>query len=209
MQNEAVRRDDNWDHTSPGHQVLHPISQNVFLPRGKEGIDSVLKNAREAQNLLFELQRKRLLHEKKLSQEALKRKLDEQVEFKHMLHIAEYQDELCHIYGPTMRNIIHDTFFDDGSDAILRFFRSEDQYADALQSNATDSSGASPQVPIGVAWDSARRSHMDRVEELLPVSDIPETPQVIPASSSSEMARKRESLNRALDYLRGGKRQCY
>ncbi|RNF06395.1 uncharacterized protein Tco025E_07579 [Trypanosoma conorhini] len=88
----------------------HELYKSGMLPRGKGGIDDVLRHARASQALVLDLQKWRMREDERRSQHALRRALDEQIIDKRKRQLAQLEEELVHIYGPTMRHILHDAF---------------------------------------------------------------------------------------------------
>lgn len=202
-----------------------PVGQ--ILPRGRGGIDDVLKQARESQRLFFTLQERRLRNERKRAQENLHHDLDTQREYRTMQQLAEYQEELVQIFGPSMRHIISDTFFDDGEDPVLALLaRQRRSLRDAQQVRPTLHGRSSGHCgDAGNAWSRASLHHVHRAMGQTSAlhgsytEGVSETSLHVPATVSpsvmgvpaeqeerNERGRRQEVLQRALDEHRKGRR---
>ncbi|ORC90454.1 uncharacterized protein TM35_000082520 [Trypanosoma theileri] len=95
-----------------GNRAEHnyELFKRGILPRGENGIDDILRYARSAQDLVLSLQDLRLREDRRREQCMLKTALDEQLLDKRRRRLAQYEEELVHIYGPTMQHILTDTF---------------------------------------------------------------------------------------------------
>lgn len=168
----------------PQQPALYP---GQLLPRGKGGIDDILKNARETQNLFAELQRRRLKMGYRHTQQQLKCDLDLQREHQRMQQLCAYQEELVHIFGPKMRDIVADTFFDDGSDPVLEALRKKRE------------APRSPSIP---PFDNGG----SRTEASMPYFSTAKPQPTTTESCTSDITHNREIYNRALFDYRKGKR---
>ena len=169
-----------------------------LLRRGKGGIDDVLKNAREAQNLFYSLQERRLKAEYRNQQQELKAELDQQRHYKRMLELSAYQEELVHVYGPSMRDIIADVFFDDGHDPVLAFLKAKREAA------STQTSLASGLSSEQLAEPTLSRQLWERSEDAAALS------QLSPVEADRKRAsQEREMLMRALNDKRCGRRTSF
>lgn len=177
--------------------------------------------AREAERLFLSLQARRLRGERRTAQRQLATALDGQREYKRMLSLAEYQEELVNIYGPSMKNIIADTFFDDGSDPVSAL----------LQENTEQDQCVYPAAVAGpaqqqLAWRKATAMHARRDQGLslsrqeMNANASAATAQYMgyypPTARHSDdspavhsVARQREVLHRALDEVRDGRRRPF
>ncbi|KPI86873.1 hypothetical protein ABL78_4063 [Leptomonas seymouri] len=188
MAPEPVRAFERCVSTPPRGQLLR---------RGKGGLDDVLKNARAAQSLFYSLQERRLKAEYRRCQRELKAELDQQRHHKRMLELSAYQEELVNLYGPTMRDIIADTFFDDGHDPVLEVLKAKREAPSSYQQGfrASPSEDSKVEKASHQLWVCAGNAVA-----------VPPTP----AQSQSERAiREREMLLRALDERRSGRRTRY
>jgi hypothetical protein len=168
-----------------------------LLRRGKGGIDDVLKNAREAQSLFYSLQERRLKAEYRSTQRELKAELDQQLRYKRMLKLSAYQEELVNLYGPTMRDIIADVFFDDGSDPVLALLK-EKRKAPLSQEQAL----TAPCRPSAVQQPSPQLW-------VRPDEGGPPSWEADVDAHREHASKEREMLQRALDERRAGRRTNY
>ncbi|KPA76859.1 hypothetical protein ABB37_07655 [Leptomonas pyrrhocoris] len=178
-----------------GRAATPPRGQ--LLPRGRGGIDDVLKSARTAQSLFYSLQERRLMAEYRRSQRELKAELDQQRHSKRMLQLAAYQEELVNLYGPTVRDIIADTFFDDGHDPVLAVLKAK------REAPLSYPCGANTLLSKGSGAPNTSRQLWER-------TDGAAMPSPTSAQSHRErVSREREMLLRALDERRSGRRSGY
>ncbi|RNF03592.1 hypothetical protein TraAM80_05752 [Trypanosoma rangeli] len=88
----------------------HELYKRGVLPRGEDGIDDILRHARASQSLVLDLQKWRMREDEQHNQRALRRALDGQIIDKRRRQLAQLEEDLVHIYGPTMRHILNDAF---------------------------------------------------------------------------------------------------
>ncbi|KAK7197279.1 hypothetical protein NESM_000674400 [Novymonas esmeraldas] len=175
-----------------------PPPRGQLLRRGRDGLDGVLKNAREAQSLLHTLQDQRLRSDYRASQGRLRRELDEQREAKRMLQLAEYQAELVNIFGPSMRDVIADVFFDDGEDAVLAALRAKREASRGVRSAAAL-----------VSEDDGGRWRTPSPDAVVPERHAHKYPLPAPAMRETTASHERLALSQALNQVRGGRRCGY
>ncbi|GET91750.1 hypothetical protein LtaPh_3301400 [Leishmania tarentolae] len=182
---------------SKENQARHSPPRGQLFHRGKGGIDDVLRNAREADRLFSTLQAQRLQAEYRCAQASLRQELDQQRRYKRMVELAEYQAELVNIFGHTMRDIVADSFFDDGSDPVLAALQRK---RDELPSTHSALYAArhrghwSGTASLGVG------AHRGSADGAL-VSTV--------LTRESGVTQERRMLQRALEEVRGGRRRGY
>lgn len=200
-----------------GHQSVAPRARQPavppvghLLPRGTNGIDGVMQKVRESQNLYYTLQARRLKREKHMRQQQLTRELDNQRAYKRMWQLSELQEELVQVYGPSVKHIISDTFFDDGTDPVLSIV------ANCTHAVGEKYSSESGPKDTASAWHRAHHSHCAHTYEAesatVPQKGFPLT-GAQPCENSShdtrEVGFQRAVLLRALSNRREGRRQPY
>lgn len=190
---ESTARED------PQHSRCRSPPRGQLLPRGKGGLDDVLKNAREAQNLFFTLQERRLRAEYRSHQRELKAELDQQRHYRRMLDLAAYQEELVNLYGPTMRDVVADVFFDDGQDPVVALLQAKREAAPTHRSDVAqeerDLSSDPQHQPLRQLWQ--------------PTHDLQTLRYDSAAASRDRVSVEREQLHRALAERRSGQRTNY
>ncbi|EPY17018.1 hypothetical protein STCU_10862 [Strigomonas culicis] len=129
-----------------------------------------------------------------------------------MLRLAEYQQELVHIYGPAVRDILLDVFFDDGSDPVIELLKGEQLELREDRRGRARTEAPYSERELFDAWNDARASHLQRRGEDGMASRVS-----VPSGGDAHdedaavaaLSRKREVLNRALDYCRNTKKCAY